>query len=95
MQLHANDYDAYENGELRFAFSEDSDASLSSLFAIHAHSGLMVSQYSLQPKDLELVSPSAIKQTHTLKIKVRLTSLHLDHYQWLKGSARGNQRCLS
>ncbi|VDD82884.1 unnamed protein product [Mesocestoides corti] len=72
IQLHATDYDANENGELRFAFAEDSDSSLTSLFAIHPFSGLVVSKYSLQPKDLEFLGqvPLLLKQTHTLRIRV-------------------------
>lgn len=70
IQLHAMDYDVYENGDLRFAFSEDSEAAITGLFAIHAYSGLIVSQYSLRPRDLDFLGPSALNQTHTLKVKV-------------------------
>ncbi|VUZ51926.1 unnamed protein product, partial [Hymenolepis diminuta] len=72
VQLHATDYDIYENGELRFGFAEETDDTVANLFAIHPQSGLMVSKYSLQLKDLEYLAPSnsILKQAYVVKIKV-------------------------
>ncbi|VDL57857.1 unnamed protein product, partial [Hymenolepis diminuta] len=72
VQLHATDYDIYENGELRFGFAEETDDTVANLFAIHPQSGLMVSKYSLQLKDLEYLAPSnsILKQAYIVKIKV-------------------------
>ncbi|VDN99277.1 unnamed protein product, partial [Rodentolepis nana] len=72
VQLHATDYDIYENGELRFGFAEEMEDTVANLFAIHPQSGLMVSKYSLQLKDLEYLasSNSVLKQSYMVKIKV-------------------------
>ncbi|VDM32506.1 unnamed protein product [Hydatigera taeniaeformis] len=72
VQLHATDNDANENGEVRFGFAEESESSVASLFDIHPYTGLMVSKYNLQLRDLEFVgSPASIlKQTHVVRIKV-------------------------
>ena len=70
--MHAVDNDILENGELRFSFVDEPNSSVAGLFAIHPYSGLMVSKYSLQLKDLRFLgSTSAImKTTYTVKIKV-------------------------
>lgn len=79
VQLHATDNDADENGELRFAFAEEPESSVASLFDIHPYTGLIVSKYNLQLRDLEFLgSPvSVLKQTHAMRIKV--TSYFLDN----------------
>ncbi|KAL5968316.1 Protocadherin alpha-10 [Taenia solium] len=68
VQLHATDNDADANGELRFAFAEEPENSAASLFDIHPYTGLIVSKYNLQLRDLEFIgSPTSIlKQTHAV-----------------------------
>ncbi|KAM7538365.1 hypothetical protein Aperf_G00000074670 [Anoplocephala perfoliata] len=72
IQLHATDYDIFENGEVRFGFAEETEDTVANLFAVHPKSGLMVSKYSLQLKDLDFLAPSksVVRQTFTVKIKV-------------------------
>lgn len=77
VQLHATDHDIFENGELRFELAEEKEDTVANLFAVHPKSGLIVSKYSLQLKDLDFLAPSksVMKQTFIVKIKVNMTAL--------------------